>query len=544
MADIVISAQDQASKILDKVGNSTKVLAKDVSTAGKAIEGSTGGINVSFKNLLGPVAALTAGFAAFRGLSSLGSFLGDSISGFDDATEATRKLSTAIELNGGNAKESIDAHLALADAIEKQLNVDADVVQGLMAQASALGVTDEKLDAVTKTAIGLSETMGIGLDEALQKARLATEGNFKAFEKLNPAITELNTGEEKLAAVVALAEKGLIQKAEAAKGAAQADERAGFALGKLKDNIGAVLSPLQSLVYDGFAIVVESLQTAFGPAIEEAGTFFESFRETVTTGAQYLAESLIAAVTWIEVGWNNLPTVFEMVQNSVLLSLETLRADIEHILITVIPSYAMWFADNFVNLIIDAGTAYITAWMNIATNVGEIVKTLYDVIVGNIDISTALNRIGETAGRSLLDGFEAQTQALPEIASRAMTDTEKLLNQSLDTSATSLLDQFNTKFDERLGKLKTDLETKPLGAKIDLEVDTDALNRQIKTDKVKTNDSVLQVTESRLLTRGGSDDPTMQTAANTANAVKELQEMRKEMLAERKNGTKLKVLTA
>ena len=544
MAEIVISAQDQASKILDKVGNSTKVLAKDVSSAGKQIEGSTGGINISFKSLLGPVAALTAGFAAFKGLTSLGSFLSDSVSGFDAATEATRKLSTAIELNGGNAKESIQGHVDLADAIERQLNVDADVVQGLMAQASALGVSDEKLDAVTKTAIGLSETMGIGLDEALQKARLATEGNFKAFEKLNPAITELSTGEEKLSAVLALAEKGLIQKSEAAGSAAQADERAGFALGKLQDNIGALLSPLQSLVYDGFAIVVESLQGAFGPAIEDAGAFFESFRESVVAGAQYLSESIIAAVTWIEVAWNNLPVIFEMVQNSVLLSLETLRADIEHILVTVIPGYATWFADNFVNIIIDAGTAYITAWMNIATNVGDIVRTLYDVIVGNIDISTALNQIGDIAGRSLLDGFEAQTQALPEIANRAMTDTEKVLNKSLESSATSLLDQFNSKFDERLGKIEDDFTAKPIVGKIDLEVDSEALNRQIKPDKVKTSESVLQVTESRLLTRGGSDDPTMQTAANTANAVRELQELRKEMLAERKNGTNIKVLTA
>jgi hypothetical protein len=544
MADIVISAQDQASKILDKVGDSTKVLAKDVSNAGKVIEGSTSGINVSFKNLLGPVAALTAGFAAFKGLGALGSFLGDSISGFDDATEATRKLTTAINLSGADAEASIDGHLALADAIERQLNVDADVVQGLMAQASALGVSDDKLDAVTKTAIGLSETMGIGLDEALQKARLATEGNFKAFEKLNPAITELSTGEEKLAAVLALAEKGLIQKTEAAGSAAQADERAGFALGLLKDNIGALLSPLQSLVYDGFAIVVESLQGAFGPAIEDAGSYFESFRENVVAGAQFLAESIIAAVTWIEVGWNNLPTVFEMVQNSVLLSLETLRADIEHILVTVIPSYAMWFADNFVNLIIDAGTAYVTAWTNIATSVGEIVKTLYDVIVGNIDISTAMNRIGESAGRSLLDGFEAQTQALPTIADRAMTDTEKLLNRSLETSATSLLDQFNAKFDERLGKIESDFESNPIVGKIDLEVDKDALNRQIKNDKVKRDDAILQVSESRLLTRGTGDDPAKQTQQNTANAVKELQELRKQMANQNKSNTTIKVLTA
>ncbi len=48
--------------------------------------------------------------------------------------------------------------------------------------------------------------------------------------------------------------------------------------------------------------------------------------------------------------------------------------------------------------------------------------------------------------------------------------------------------------------------------------------------------------ESRLLTRGGGDDPSKVTAKNTADAVKELQQLRKEMLEERRNATKLKVV--
>lgn len=50
--------------------------------------------------------------------------------------------------------------------------------------------------------------------------------------------------------------------------------------------------------------------------------------------------------------------------------------------------------------------------------------------------------------------------------------------------------------------------------------------------------------ESRLLTRGGGDDPSRITAKNTADAVKELQQLRKEMLEERRNGMKLKVVKA
>tara|TARA_R110000868_G_scaffold84519_10_gene238245 strand:- start:5938 stop:7173 length:1236 start_codon:yes stop_codon:yes gene_type:complete len=50
--------------------------------------------------------------------------------------------------------------------------------------------------------------------------------------------------------------------------------------------------------------------------------------------------------------------------------------------------------------------------------------------------------------------------------------------------------------------------------------------------------------ESRLLTRGGGDDPSKVTAKNTADAVKELQQLRKDMLEERRNATKLKVVRA
>ena len=51
-----------------------------------------------------------------------------------------------------------------------------------------------------------------------------------------------------------------------------------------------------------------------------------------------------------------------------------------------------------------------------------------------------------------------------------------------------------------------------------------------------------QAFEARLLTRGAGDDPAKMTEQNTANAVKELQELRKQMLAESKKGTKLKVV--
>lgn len=72
---------------------------------------------------------------------------------------------------------------------------------------------------------------------------------------------------------------------------------------------------------------------------------------------------------------------------------------------------------------------------------------------------------------------------------------------------------------------------------------------QAAVDKIKDSKKAdakdtptLQASESRLLTRGGGDDPAKMTEKNTADAVKELQQMRKEMLAQSKNNTTLKVI--
>jgi hypothetical protein len=71
------------------------------------------------------------------------------------------------------------------------------------------------------------------------------------------------------------------------------------------------------------------------------------------------------------------------------------------------------------------------------------------------------------------------------------------------------------------------------------------LEKVKESRKGKSQDAPeLQANESRLLTRGGGDDPTKMTAKNTADAVRELILMRQEMIAERKNGTKLKVVGA
>lgn len=530
MSDIVIGAQNQASKILEDVGRSTHVLSKD-------IEGLANTSKMNFSAMLGPLAAVGVAFAAFKGasaaLSSVTGFLSDSIDAYGEAEDAARKLAIAIDLSGASSGQSMEKHQELAAVMQTKLGIEDEVTMGLMAQASMMGVQEDKLDSVTKAAVGLAETMGTSLDDGLKKVRLALDGNFKGIEKLVPSIKEMATNEEKLAAVMALSEKGLIQKEEAAGAMSQADERAGLAFGEFMESVGAAILPLQALVYDGLEIVITTLNAAFGPSIASAGDFFKSFSETVVTGAQWLAESIIASVTFIEIVWNNLGKVYETVGAVVLLALETMRADIEHILTSVIPAYATWFADNFVNIFRDAGMAIVTVFSNLGTIIGEIFAGIWGVITGQESISEAMANVGRAAGRGLLDGFEASTQALPEIAARAMTDSESALSSLIASNTDSIMDEFQTKFGERMEQVQKDIEDKPLEAAVNLTMNDGVLDKagKKKKDKTDSTDTALSASESRLLTRGRIEDPSITVAQNT-QAMKEQNEEMKELLAE------------
>ena len=524
--DIVIGAQNQASKILEDVGKSTRVLGADLNHLSTTAK-------ISFASFAAPLAAVGAAIAAFKGTAALGGFLSDSATAFGEAAEAARKLATAIDLSGASSGQSMAKHAGLAAIMQTKLNIEDEVTMGLMAQASMLGVQEDKLDSVTKAAVGLAETMGTGLDDGLKKVRLALDGNFKGIEKLMPSIKAMATNEEKLAAVMALSEKGLVQKEAAAGAASQADERASLAMGELMESVGAAVLPLQALVYDGLEIVITTLNAAFGPAISAAGGYFTSFAETVTSGAKWLAESIIASVTFIEVVWNNLGKVFETIGAVVLLSLETLRADMEQVLTVVIPSYAMWFADNFVNIFRDAGMAIVTVFSNLGTIIGEIFAGIWGVITGQESISEAMANVGRAAGRGLLDGFESTTAALPEIAARAMTDSESALSALIAGNTDSIMDEFQSKFTERIEQVQKDIEDKPFEAAVDLKLNDSALDKAKKTkkDKADSTDTVLSATESRLLTRGRVDDPSITVAKNT-EAMKEQNEEIKAELAE------------
>jgi hypothetical protein len=118
-----------------------------------------------------------------------------------------------------------------------------------------------------------------------------------------------------------------------------------------------------------------------------------------------------------------------------------------------------------------------------------------------------------------LQGFEAQTQALPEIAERAQTATEKMLQERSSKIASNLTDEFNKTYQSNLaelnkvGKLNVGIEMPDLST-----LDIGAMRFA----------EPVQATESRLQTRGTVEKPfERELLKNASDQLKEQQRQTK-----------------
>lgn len=446
--EIVVGAKDQASRILQRVGKSTTDLGKTskkssqvVQKSGQRMEAAFNGVKAAMGPLLAVLAAVKAVTAGFR-------FIGDSAAAFDTQQEAVRGLTTALELNGETSKDVIEQHKAFAAQLQGVVNVGDEVTLSLMKQASMLGVNNDDLQEVTRAAIGLSEATGQGLESSLRLVQRAIEGDTGALARYIPAIRTAATEEEKLALVLEASEKGLAQKADRATTAAGTAERLSNSWGDFQEVVGELLAPIRLLINSGLAVLVETLQVAVIPAIQSV----TPTGEQMVGMMERLRNSVLRAVTFIEVAVTNLPTVWQLAADSTLLQVTRIIESVKHGFTVVIPSFAEWFADNFVNLITDAFNSTITVVSNAATNIEDIIKILWDNVKSGFagGFESVMADIADVASRDLLEGFEAKTEALPEIAARQITEGERALQQSIASAANSLATEYRDKVSERL----------------------------------------------------------------------------------------------
>lgn len=483
-----------ASRGLRKVGDSAGHLKRDLIGLGTAAKG----LQSAFAPLLGV-------FVAFKGLQAVTSIVGESNEAFLTQSKA--------------ARGATDAQLDYAAAMQGSLGIGDEVSLGIMRQARALGIQEDQLAEATKAAIGLSTATGVGTSEALKKVNRAMQGQTEAFAEVLPGIKDMASEQEKLAAINDLIARGLGEQANKMQGLEGIQTRATNSWGDMLEVIGEILAPMRAVVSQGVAVFAESMQSALVPAVEMARAAMANLPPIL----EFVSKAVIGAVTVVDVAFNNMPGIVQLASDAIQLSVIQISEQIKHVFTGVIPQYLTWFGDNWVNILTDVFNAGLTVTQNYIQKYADAILALWDWVASGFKggATKLFADVTEIATRNLLEGFEAKTAALPAIIERNITSKEQQLASSIAKVATNIGNEFNQKFGDRLSAAQKTFDSFKKESNIQFTAETQA--------KIglggKGSTQALSAVESRLLTRGRSDDPNAKVADNTMQTVKELQKL-------------------
>ena len=277
-----------------------------------------------------------------------------------------------------------------------------------------------------------------------------------------------------------------------------------------------------------------------------ANYFAESGAAILST-VKKLRDRLLRAFVAVNVAFQNVGTVADLVRTKLALAMEQMIQSVKHALTVAIPEYAKWFGRNWTNLIGDAMRGALTGIKNFVTNAGDILKRLWKFVKSGMKggLKKLGKDIGEIAGRDLLEGFQAETEALPDIADRQMTGYERVmrariktlsqtLKKKVDDGFTRMMQDSGEEAGHKLAKgiqvgLKKGIEQQLPKFSIAgvLQSIAGLIPKQVgqSTNGSSGFASTIQASESRLLSRSGQS-PVSQTEKNTkqtADGIKLLQ---------------------
>jgi hypothetical protein len=435
--------------------------------------------------LLAVLAAVKTVMAAVGGIKAANE-------AFDAQTESVKRLNAALQIRGAQGASA--GMQQIAKDLEKLTGVSDQTTLGLMNQAQSMGFATGAMDDAAKAALGLAAATGKDASASLGDMKAALEGNFEAFHGLNPQIMFMRTNQQKLAAVMAIANQGLAAQSQDMGTVAGSGRRADSAMSTLMETFGAILAPIRVLINAGLQQLSTSLTSLLAPAAEYAtsvlkniGPMMDYVKEKIVQGINIA----VGAFTFFEVILSNLSSVWEIVKASAQLAMEWIAQEIAFTLTERIPAYAMWFVDNFPNIIRDGLNLAFTIVRNRLQQMADAIASFFVFIEtgGQTDV---VGQLGEIAGRNLLEGFKSSLTSLPDIAARQLTQREKDLAEKIGAIGGRLGEEFSDKMRERM-----------LGVGDDLSGEISAATSNIN---LKGRQSVMTggiaATEGRLLTRG------------------------------------------
>lgn len=487
--DFVIGGKDKAAPAMTSVEKSLQRL-----------EQKTESVAASTKRLAAVGTTLAAAWGLVKtALAALGGL--DKINAaYDAQTGSVKRLNSALAVRGQQAASA--AMQQTAKDLEKLTGVSDQATLALMQTAQTMGFATDKADDAAKAALGLAEATGKTAEQSLGDMKAALEGNFEAFHGINPQIMFMRSNQEKLAAVMAIANQGLQQQSQDMGTVAGSGRRADTAMGSLMESFGKIIAPIRVLINAGISQLATALDSLLVPIVQYATSVLENIGPIMDWVKEKVVGAInviIGAFTFFEVILTNLGSVWEIVKAATELAMISISESVMHTLTKVIPAYAMWFGENFINLIKDAFNGVIAVITNAGRIIGELVYQIFAFIAsgGEGGIEGLMSGLGQAASISLLDGFKSSLTSLPEIAERQLTAREKDLADKIGAVGGRLGQEFSDKMSERMIGVGTTLgDELSAASNIDLKGQPAVMMQGIPA------------TEGRLLTRGpGSSLP-------------------------------------
>lgn len=301
----------------------------------------------------------------------------------------------------------------------------------------------------------------------------------------------------------------------------QSLDLANVALKNIMVVIGSLLAPAVQVAAEVFMVLVQVIAQSLSPAVGGMQSIFESLAPYI----EAFKVGIVIAVTTAEVAFKNLGPIVQFALSALQLKFLGMAEDAKHTFTVVIPSYIKWFGENAYNLVRDAAVGMATVLNNFAKNLGEFGAAIYMWVSGGMQggLDGLMNQLGQTMMVGLADGFEAQTQALPEIAARQLTQSEQALITQMNAIGTNVGNEFSATLRERMSALQAP-GLPPVEQKKEEEKQKKATEGLAKVAEAQASIAQqLTASESRLLTRGPSEGP-MQSVATASQKTAEAAE--------------------
>lgn len=512
--DILINAQNQASSQLQDVSNSLKALSKQsAETAKKTAEAGKGGDEMSagLGSILGtatklvPVlAAVGAGFMVFKSLKGI---ISGGIEAFAIQEKAVRDLTVTLDALGDSSQDLLPDLQAYAGELQLLTNVGDEVTLSTMKRLRTLGFEADELKGATQATIGLTAAFG-SQEAAAEAVAKAHEGDFDALKEKIPALREATTLAEKTAAVNEAAAAGFITASEGTKTMGGALQALNNAWGDTLESVGQLIAPYITRIADMFNRIAPIIQEKIGLLLP----IMEHVAQRAAEISFWLFQQLVKGYTMIETVILNFGEVVNGVWATIKLAVTAWVNNFIHQFTVVIPTIASWFADNFLNIMVDLFNLLKTIVVNYVKFYIDNLMFLIDFVKSGFSggMGAVMDQVGKNMGTNLIEGFEATTKPLPEIMARQLTDNEKKLMGDIAKSGVKVGNAYTEAVNERLGFFD-ELFSAELGAGAKafegIGITEGAKKReQEKLDKEKgKGGSKLAAAESRFLTRGSGE---------------------------------------